>query len=864
MIPPQKAFPMHRYLNRTLPADLEGLTELALDLSWNWNQTGDQLWKKLDTELWEQTRNPYLILQSVPQDRLEEAACDVTLKDQLKRLFDKHVQYLQEPGWFPRNHAPAELSGIAYFSMEFGLSEALPLYSGGLGVLAGDFLKTASELGVPAIGIGLLYQQGYFHQVLDSDGRQLEAFPFNDPTSLPVMPVRDRRGGWLRIKLALPGRELLLRVWQVRVGKVPLYLLDSNDPLNSPWDRVITATLYTTERERRLLQEMVLGVGGWLIIESLGLDVEVCHLNEGHAAMAVLARARSFAQRTGTTFEESLRATRPGNVFTTHTPVEAAFDRFDPDLLTHYAVRIPEMLGITLEQFMGLGRRDPGDPREPFNMAYLAVRGAGYVNGVSTLHGRVSRQIFSPLFSGWPWAEVPVGSVTNGAHQASWDCPAADRFWLKSCGGNRWRGVTDELPSQIAASSDAEIWAFRAEARQQLVEYVRRRLCRQLREQSATLERLQRAEHVLDPNALTLGFARRFTGYKRPTLLLQDAERLTRLLSNPDRPVQLIVAGKAHPADEEGKHLVQEMAQFTMRPSVFDRAVFLEDYDMALSQELVGGIDVWINTPRRPWEACGTSGMKVLSNGGLNLSELDGWWAEAYLPEVGWAIGDGGDHPEPGWDMVEAQQLYSLLETQIVPAFYHRDAAGLPREWIERVRQSMARLTPQFSGNRMVREYVERIYLGAARAFRDRVVDGGRLARELVTWSHDLASNWKDVHFGEVRVTTGEGVWRFDAPLYLAGITPEAVRVELYADPLGSEEPTRIVMSRDGAIPGSMNGHRYLADAPSTRPIGHYTPRVVPFHPQALIPLEESHIRWFTGSALGSKEIQTGQLASVP
>ncbi|MGE5193344.1 MAG: alpha-glucan family phosphorylase [Deltaproteobacteria bacterium] len=844
---------MHRYLNRPLPAGLAALTELALDLSWNWNQTGDGLWKMLDRELWERTKNPYLILQSVSQKRLEDAARDDALKKELKRLFEKRSQYMQEPGWFGRNFSSADLRGIAYFSMEFGLSEALPIYSGGLGVLAGDFLKTASDLGVPAIGIGLLYQQGYFRQVLAPDGRQLEAFPFNDPTSLPIVPVRDRDGGWLRIKMALPGRDLILRVWQAQVGKVPLYLLDSNDPLNGPWDRAITSTLYTTDRERRFLQEIALGIGGWLVVASLGLDVEVCHLNEGHAAMVVLARARSFMLRGQTTFEEALWATRPGNVFTTHTPVEVAFDRFDPDLFAHYAARVPEMLGISVEQLMSLGRRNPADDREPFNMAYLALRGSGFVNGVSELHGRVSRQIFGPLFPDWPWADVPITSVTNGAHQASWDSPAADRFWLKTCGVHRWREAIDELPCKIAASSDAAIWAFRAESRQKLVEYVRRRLCRQMREQCAAPDVLRRAEHLLDPNALTLGFARRFTSYKRPNLLLHDAERLARLLTNPDRPVQLVVAGKSHPADEEGKRLVQAMVQFTSRPDVFDRAVFLEDYEMALSQELVGGIDVWINTPRRLWEACGTSGMKVLSNGGLNLSELDGWWAEAYSPDVGWALGDGGDHSEPEWDALEARQLYSLLENQIVPEFYRRDETGLPREWIDRVRQSMARLTPRFSGNRMVREYVEKAYLNAARAFRTRAVDDGRVARELAAWSRELASNWKDVHFGEVRATAGDGVWNFDVQLYLADIDPDAVRVELYADPVGTTTaPVRIVMSRDGALPGAMNSHRYLADAPAARPLEHYTPRVVPAHQHALVPLEEPHIRWFRGSARSS------------
>ncbi len=835
---------MHRYLNRPLPAGLADLSALALDLSWNWNQTGDALWRMLDSELWERTRNPYLILQSVSQKRLEDAAQDPVVQQELRLLFERRTQYLNEPGWFGRNYTPAHLRGVAYFSMEFGLSEALPIYSGGLGVLAGDCLKTASDLGVPMIGIGLLYQQGYFHQVLDADGRQQEAFPFNDPTSLPVVPVRDREGGWLKILIALPGRELALRVWLVQVGKAPLYLLDSNDPMNTPGDRAITATLYTTDRERRFLQEVVLGLGGWRIIESLGLDIEVCHLNEGHAAMVVLARAESFMRSAQVRFEESLWATRLGNVFTTHTPVEAAFDRYDPALVAHYAAPVPELLGISMHQLLGLGRRNPQDAGEQFNMAYLALRGAGFVNGVSELHGRVSRQIFSPLFPDWPLAEAPITSVTNGAHQSSWDSPAADRFWLKTCGVNRWRQATDELPCKIAASSDAEIWDFRAAARQQLVDYVRRRLARQLGEQNATPDTVNRARHVLDANALTLGFARRFTAYKRPNLLLHDAQRLTRLLTNPDRPVQLIVAGKAHPADEEGKRMVQAMVQFTNRPEIFDRAVFLGDYDLALSRMLVGGVDVWVNTPRRLWEACGTSGMKVLANGGLNFSEPDGWWAEAHSPDVGWTLADGNDPGDSGADAREAQQLYAILESEIISEFFQRDEAGLPRAWIERVRRSMSRLTPRFSGNRMVREYVGNAYLNAAAAYRARAANGGALAKELVDWSKNLASNWKDVHFGEVCVTaTGES-WHFDVLVYLAEISPDSVQVELYADPLGDDAPVRIRMSRDGAIAGAINSHRYFGDAPATRPANHYTPRAVPVHAQALVPLEESHIRW--------------------
>lgn len=841
---------MHRFVNRIVPKGLEDLTSLALDLSINWNQAGEAIWNLLDAELWEQTKNPYLILKTVSQKRLEEVARNPKLTEELKALFERRAVHFREPGWFGRNFSRNELRGVAYFSMEFGLSEALPIYSGGLGILAGDFLKTASDLGVPVVGIGLLYQQGYFHQVLDADGRQLEAFPFNDPTTMPIIPVRDINEGWLRIKIPLPGRDLFLRVWKAQIGNVPLYLLDSNDALNSAWDRAITSTLYTPDPERRFLQEIALGLGGWRIIEELGLDVEVCHLNEGHAAFVVLARARSFMQKEGVEFAEALTATRAGNVFTTHTPVDAAFDRFAPELFAHYVASIPERLGISMDQLLGLGRRNPSDAHEPFNMAYLALRGAGFVNGVSQLHRCVSKKVFSPVFPDWPVTEVPIRCVTNGAHQASWDSPPADRFWLKSCGANRWREEIDSLPCKICASSDAEIWAFRAECRRSVVDYVRRRLVRQLRLRYMDSDLVRRAAHVLDPNALTLGFARRFTAYKRPNLLLHDTERLVRLLTDADRPVQLIIAGKAHPADEEGKRMVQRMAQFTSHQNVFDRAVFLEDYDLAMAQALVGGIDVWINTPLRPWEACGTSGMKVLSNGGLNLSERDGWWAEAHSPEVGWTLDGRQNSSCPDVDSIEVEQLYSIIEHQIVPEFYQRDEAGLPREWIERIRQSMSRLTPRFSGNRMVREYVNEAYISAAQMVRARTINRGELARQLMIWERRLNDNWKDVHFGEVRVTCGEGTRNFDLQLYLADISPDDIQVELYADALADEDPIRIVMTKDGMITGAINSHRYFARVDSSRPLNHFTPRVVPSHPAASIPLEEQHIRWFHGTIL--------------
>ncbi len=833
------------FFDRPLPPGLEGLADLALDLRWTWSHSTDVFWEALDPEAWERTRNPYYILQNISQARLEEVAADPDLKEQLRDWLTQRQRYLQDPGWFGREQGARGPARVAYFSMEFGLGEALPIYSGGLGILAGDFLKTASDLGVPVVGVGLLYQQGYFRQMLDADGWQGEAFPYNDPMTLPITPAPNREGGWLRIHLDLPGRPIIIRVWQARVGKVMLYLLDSNDPLNHPPDRGATAHLYTSEPRSRLTQEIILGMGGWRALEALGLDVEICHLNEGHAAFAVLARASSFMRRSGQPFPVALRATRAGNVFTTHTPVEAAFDRFSPELMRPYAASLGDAVGVPPGDLLDLGRKEAGNRDEPFNMALLAVRGCGVVNGVSALHGVVSRSIFQPLFPRWPPCEVPIGHVTNGVHVPTWDSTEADALWTRACGKDRWLGRLDELGAAVERISDGELWTMRASHRRALIRYTRRRLVRQMQERGAPAAQVRQAEHLLDPNTITLGFARRFAEYKRPTLLLHDPDRLARLLCHPERPVQLIVAGKAHPHDDEGKRLVHAMTRFAARADVWDRVVFLEDYDIALAQSLVAGIDVWLNTPRRPWEASGTSGMKILVNGGLNLSELDGWWAEAYAPDVGWALGDGREHQEPEYDAAEATRLYEILEQEVIPEFYDRDHAGIPHAWLTRVRASMARLTPRFSGNRMVREYVETLYRPAAEAVRRRVENGGKLAAELEAWHAGLREGWRGIRFGDVRFARADRNWRFEAQVYFGDCDPDYVRVELYADPVDPRDrPTRLTMRRQAAIPGAVNGYLFLADCPSTRPAHHYTPRIVPFHPEVQVPLEESLILW--------------------
>jgi starch phosphorylase len=832
------------YLVPPLPEGLDGLAEVGLDLRWSWSHATDPLWERIDPELWNLTRNPWLILQTVSASRLEALAQDPAFRNQVDEHLKGHREALEGACWFSEAHAASPLT-VAYFSMEFGLSEALPIYSGGLGILAGDYLKTASDLGVPLVGIGLLYQQGYFRQVIDAGGTQMEFYPYNDPGQLPVLPVRDREGEWLRMALTFPGRRVRLRVWEAKVGRVKLYLLDSNDPANSPADQCITAELYGGGPELRLQQEIVLGIGGWQLLRVLGIEADVCHLNEGHAALAVIERARSFMEDTSQPFEVALAATRAGNIFTTHTPVAAGFDRFSPALVGQYLGAYADQLGVGLDGLIALGRQDPRNATESLNMAYLAIRGSGTVNGVSRLHGEVSRRIFQPLFPRWPQPEVPVTHITNGVHMPSWDSAAADEFWSEACGKDRWVGTLRTIEADLKRVPDEALWALRNEGCRQLIQYVRERLARQLEAAGAPKQVILDAGKCLDPEALTMGFARRFATYKRPNLLLHDPDRLARLFRNNDRPVQLIIAGKAHPRDEAGKVLIHAWSDFIRRPEVHSRVIFLVDYDMSLAERLVQGVDLWINTPRRPWEASGTSGMKVLVNGGINLSELDGWWAEAYRPEVGWALGDGQEHgDDPGWDAREAEQLYRLLEEEVIPAFYDRDPDGIPKAWLARMRPCMAELTPLFSSNRMVREYVEKLYLPATAAYRARSADKGAMGRQIVNWQHTLEQKWATLRFGEVKVETDGERHVFEIQVYLNDLDPKAVRIELYADGINGEGPVRQEMTCIRQLEGVDGRYVYLASVSAVRPATDYTARVIPQCTGVAVPLEGSRILW--------------------
>jgi glycogen phosphorylase len=822
----------------SFPEGFHPLAELAFDLRSAWNHRADALWEALGPDLWRETGNPWLVLQSASRERVRQLWSTPAFRRLADDLREERRREDAAPTWFLTQTAMADLKSVAFFSLEFALSEALPLYSGGLGNVAGDYLKTASDLGFPLVGVGLFYQQGYFRQTIDVDGAQREFFPFNDATQMPVVPVRNESGEWVRVRLPRAGPPVWLRAWGARVGRGLLYLLDSNDPQNGPADRGITAQLYGGGPEVRLLQEMALGIAGWRLLRAVGIRPDVCHLNEGHAALVAVERARDFMRETGQPFPVALAATRVGNVFTTHTPVEAGFDRFAPELVSAYlGAYVRDELGISLSEFFALGRARPDDDGERFSMAWLASRGSGALNGVSRRHGEVSRKLFQCLFPRWPESEVPIGHVTNGVHVATWDSAAADALWTATCGKDRWTGDLQRATS-IRECSDADLWALRAKGRSELIAFARERVARQLATAGVTGEALETAMRALDPDTLTIGLARRFTEYKRPTLLLRDAERFAAILNNTRRPVQIIVAGKAHPHDDSGRELVQTWVRFVRRPNVRAHAVFLADYDLRLAERLVQGVDLWLNTPRPPWEACGTSGMKVLVNGGVNLSALDGWWEEAYRPQVGFALPRDEPH-----DDHDAANLYDLLEREVVPAFYERDPSGLPRAWLSLMRESMAALTPTYSANRALREYAERYYLPSAQALALRTAQGGEAAARLVAWERTVTAHWHGIRFGEVRIRTEAGSHRFAATVYLDDLDPDAVAIELWADEDGTSNAQRVRMSRDAPLVGS-RGFVYVAEVPATRPSDHFTARAVPSHPDARLPLELPLVTW--------------------
>ncbi|MFJ5044897.1 alpha-glucan family phosphorylase [Streptomyces sp. NPDC088719] len=850
-----------------LPEPLRPLHDLAHNLRWSWHTETRELFRSADPEGWRPAdADPVRLLGSLSAGRLAELAGDEEYLGRLAGASADLAEYLNGPRWYQEQRAAgAELpSAVAYFSPEFGVTAALPQYSGGLGILAGDHLKAASDLGVPLIGVGLLYRHGYFRQTLSREGWQQEHYPVLDPNELPLDLVREADGAPARVVLALPGgRSLHACIWLARVGRVPLLLLDSDVEENAPGERDVTDRLYGGGSDHRLLQEMLLGIGGvravrtWCRLTGTP-EPEVFHTNEGHAGFLGLERIRELAS-TGLDFDAALEVVRAGTVFTTHTPVPAGIDRFDRGLVARHFGDDGELPGVGVEKILRLGTETyPGGEPELFNMAVMGLRLAQRANGVSTLHGAVSREMFSGLWPGFDPAEVPITSVTNGVHAPTWVAPEVFRLGAGQVGEGRAHQVLAGGPVDDEASSrsgtprrwdavtgigDQEIWDLRRDLRGQLVTEVRRRLYASWRRRGAGTAELGWIDGVLDPDVLTIGFARRVPSYKRLTLMLRDRDRLRALLLHPTRPIQIVVAGKAHPADDGGKRLVQELVRFADDAGVRHRIVFLPDYGMGMAQKLYPGCDVWLNNPLRPLEACGTSGMKAALNGCLNLSVRDGWWDEWFDPDFGWEIptADGSAIDEDRRDELESNALYALIEDRVAPRFYDRGAGGLPDRWIEMVRSTLVDLGPRVLAGRMVREYVERLYAPAARS--RRALDPGA-ARDLAQWKAKVRAAWSGVsvdHVESVTDTAAGGSAELGASLALrarialGGLDPDDVEVQVVAGRVDSGDAIADAQTFPLKPAGGQDlEDRWLYEGPlaldRTGPYG-YTVRVLPAHP---------------------------------
>ena len=841
----------------SLPPELDRLRDLAFNLRWAWNHETIDLFRRLDSDLWEESgHNPVSMLGSIEQDKLEAAAKDEGFLAQLDRVAQDLEDYIQARStWFDRTLNGKDAPLIAYFSAEFGVTECLSIFAGGLGVLAGDHLKSASDLGVPLMGVGLLYQQGYFRQYLNEVGWQQEAYEENDFNNLPISLARDGDGNPVKVGIPHPGREVIAQVWRAQVGRVPLYLLDTNMPENRPEDRDITDQLYGGGTEMRIRQEMVLGIGGYRAIKALGHSPNVYHMNEGHSAFLALERTRRYMETQDFSFAEAREAALAGLIFTTHTPVPAGHDYFSPSLIDRYMGDYFKALGLSRDEFLALGRKNPKDSKEDFCMTVLALRMAVYSNGVSRLHGQVSREMWQELYPGVPTDEIPITHITNGIHLQSWLSHEMEELYDRYL-GLRWRDevVGEDVWQRTEHIASEELWRTHERRRERLVAFCRRRLRQQLKRRGASRKAIQDANDVLDPRVLTIGFARRFATYKRATLLLRDPERLDKILNHPEHPVQVIYAGKAHPKDDPGKELIRQIVELARHEKFRNRIVFLEDYDMAVARYLLQGADVWLNTPLRPREASGTSGMKAAANGVLNLSILDGWWDEAYSPEVGWAIGRKETYHDRDYqDEVESKALYGLLEQEVVPSFYQRDSSGLPRAWIAKMKASIHQLGQFFNTHRMVDGYAEKFYVPVSEHFRTFTSDGMERATNLAAWKSLVKDAWPEVEVINVTVPDLEQVrvdecFEVQAKLRLGKLTPGDVSVELYLGPVDASgeiaDPKIVPLTfREEVESGAYIYEASVVTCEKSGLYG-YTVRVLPHHPDLVTPFIPDLITW--------------------
>ena len=772
-----------------LPAAIARLQELAYNLWWSWEPDAQALYARIDGELWAATNhNPVKFLRNVHQQRLDTVAADGTYLRDYQAVLAAFDEYLAPTtlGWFGETHGDKRSQVIAYFSAEFGLHEALPIYSGGLGVLSGDHCKEASDLNLPFIGVGFLYPQGYFTQRIDPTGRQQAEYEKIDFAEMPVTAALDPQGNDVLIQVDLPGRTVYAKVWRIQVGRIPIFLMDTDVSRNAPQDRELSARLYGGDREMRISQEVVLGIGGVRAVRALGYTPAIWHMNEGHSAFLGLERIRELVQGQGLTFDEAAESVRANTLFTTHTPVPAGNDAFAFELVEKFFWQYWGQLGIDRERFIGFARQElPWGPQ--YSMTVLAIRLSAYANGVSKLHGEVSREMWQFLWPNTPIAQTPIGHITNGVHTKTWLAKELKTLYTQYLPSN-WLEKVDDPATWAALDTvpDGELWAIHEARKERMVEMVRDRMRRQYLRYGEGPRRIQEAEGLLNPHALTLGFARRFATYKRATLIFKDEARLLRLLNNPERPVQIVFSGKAHPADEPGKGLIQQIYSISQRPEFSGKIVFVENYDMNVARHLIAGVDVWLNNPRRPHEASGTSGQKAALCGIPNFSVLDGWWVEGYDGDNGWSIGEEREYKdEATQDDADVQDLYTTLEDVIVPLFYTRDSNGVPGGWVKTMKNAIRSCAPAFSMRRMVKDYTELFYLPAA-------VSGGRyrannfqLAREVSAWKRSLAQQWQAIHLqaemgGSPQMTVGEAL-QVRARLWLNGVPATQVAVELLA-----------------------------------------------------------------------------------
>ncbi len=839
-----------------LPPELERMPEIAHNLLWGWRHGIRALFRRLDPELWEQTlRNPVRMLGIIDQARLSEAAEDPAFLAHYNRVCQELDQYMEATHtWYRVARQGADSLTLAYFSAEFAITDCVPIYSGGLGVLAGDHLKSASDLGLPLVGVSLLYQQGYFRQYLNADGWQQEAYSDHDFFTMPVQPARLPGGEPLLLNIPLGGRLIKVQVWKAQVGRVPVYLLDTNVPGNPPVDRDITDRLYGGDLDMRMRQEIVLGIGGMRALKALGIRPTVCHMNEGHTAFLALERIRQTMEEHGLDFDQAREVTSAGQVFTTHTPVSAGNDFFAPALVDSYFASYYRELGLDRDRFLGLGRTRPEDPHEAFGMTVLALRLSAHRNGVSRLHERTAKRMWGDLWGEAPEGEVPIKHITNGVHVESWISHDLTEL-LDTYLGPRWREKPGDAEAwqYVKRIPPEELWRTHERRRERLVAFARRRLRVQLEGRGASPLELARADEALDPRVLTIGFARRFATYKRATLLLQDVMRLARMLNNPDRPVQLIFAGKAHPNDDPGKEMIRDIVHLSRHEEFRKRIVFLEDYDLDIARYMVQGADVWINTPRRPLEASGTSGMKAAANGVLNVSILDGWWDEAYSLDVGWAIGRGEEYPdEASQDQVESGALYELLETQVAPMFYERGADNLPRRWVARMKSAMRALSPEYNTHRMVREYTTDTYVPASECTRILSEDDFARARKLAAWKRRVKQHWEGVRVESVLQRSADtlkvgGTAQVQAKVRLGELEPDDVAVQLYSgrvDARGNIADPSITSMHPVSASDGIALFEGTAAPCSASGLHGYTVRVLPRHPTLSNAWDLKVVRW--------------------